>query len=69
MAGFDWPGLMRHGLCGLGLSPAEFWALTPVEFLMKLGLEGGAAPLNRARLFELAAQFPDVAKGADNGDH
>jgi uncharacterized phage protein (TIGR02216 family) len=69
MSGFDWAGLMRHGLRGLGLAPAEFWALTPVEFLVKLGLDGAEAPLNRARLFELAARFPDVTKGTDDGDH
>lgn len=68
MSGFDWPGLMRHGLHGLGLSPAEFWALTPAEFLVKLGHDGGqTAPLNRARLFELAAAFPDVKKGMGDG--
>ena len=31
MSAFDWPGLMRAGICGLGLRPAEFWALTPAE--------------------------------------
>lgn len=68
MSGFDWPGLMRHGLRGLGLSPRDFWALTPAEFLMLMGHEGGGnAPLNRARLFELAAQFPDLKKGTDDG--
>jgi uncharacterized phage protein (TIGR02216 family) len=70
VSGFDWPGLMRHGLRGLGLAPAEFWALTPAELLVKLGLDGGqAAPLNRARMFELAARFPDVKKGTDDGDN
>ena len=24
---FDWPGLMRAGMQGLGLKPHEFWAL------------------------------------------
>ena len=70
MSGFDWPGLIRHGLRGLGLAPAEFWALTPAEFLVKLGYDGAqSAPLNRARLFEMAARFPDIEKGTGDGDH
>ncbi|EAR51077.1 hypothetical protein OG2516_04244 [Oceanicola granulosus HTCC2516] len=57
--GLDWRGLMRAGIGGLGLSPAEFWALTPAELLVRLGLTGGGAPMARARLEELAAAFPD----------
>ncbi|PQO21876.1 hypothetical protein C2I36_16015 [Rhodobacteraceae bacterium WD3A24] len=69
---FDWAGLQRAGLGGLGLSPAVFWALTPRELLLMLGLDGGAAPLSRARLEELAARFPDAVKerrenGTDRG--
>lgn len=56
----DWPGLMRAGLIGLRLKPHEFWALTPAELLMMLGLDGGEAPMARARLDELAARFPDI---------
>ncbi|MGQ0565947.1 MAG: rcc01693 family protein [Gemmobacter sp.] len=62
----DWAGLMRAGLLGLGLSPAEFWRLTPVELRVMLGLEAGAAPLTRARLDELARAFPD-RKERDDG--
>lgn len=60
MSRFDWPALMRAGICGLGLRPAEFWALTPAELALMLG-GGGAAvvPLGRERLEELAAAFPD----------
>ncbi|MCV6593733.1 MAG: phage tail assembly chaperone [Silicimonas sp.] len=58
MARFDWPALLRAGL-GLGLRPAEFWALTPAELALMLGREGSGAPLSRARLEELAAAFPD----------
>ena len=43
----DWAGLMRAGLHGLGLRPAEFWALTPVELQLMLGRDGAAAPLAR----------------------
>jgi len=62
---FDWPGLMRAGMQGLGLSPAAFWALTPAELLLMLGDEPGIAPMGRAGLEALAARFPD----ADVKDH
>ena len=54
----DWPGLMRAGLRGLGLQPQEFWRLTPAELMLMLG-DGARAPLDRARLDELAAAYPD----------
>ena len=64
--GFDWPGLMRAGLCGLGLRPAEFWALTPAELMLMLGVEPGqSGVMGRARLEELAARYPD--RPADAG--
>jgi len=59
VSGFDWAGLMRAGLRGLGLTPAEFWRLTPVELLVMLGVEAGPAPITRARLEELARAYPD----------
>lgn len=65
--GIDWRGLMRAGLHGLGLEPAAFWALTPVELRIMLGAEQVAPPLTRARLAELAAAFPDNAAMADKG--
>ena len=58
MNGFDWRALLRAGAV-LGLKPGEFWRLTPVEFALLLGREGGDAPLCRSRLEELAAAFPD----------
>jgi len=67
MTGLDWPGLMRAGLQGLRLRPAEFWALTPAELFMMLGLDEGAGPLDRAGLETLIARFPDGPKGQDNG--
>ena len=60
----DWPGLLRLGLGRLHLRPGEFWALTPVELLLMLGLEAGDGPLTRARLADLSAAFPDDLKGA-----
>lgn len=63
---FDWPGLMRAGMTQLGLTPTEFWRLTPLELRLMLGLETGMPVLNRARLAELAAAFPDIRKGAEH---
>ena len=68
MGTIDWPGLMRAGLHGLGLRPDQFWRLTPVEWRIMLGADAGVAPFTRARLDELAAAFPDVRKGQDNGN-
>lgn len=61
--GFDWPGLMRAGLRGLGLEPDEFWALTPAELWLLLGPEAGEMPMGRAKLEELSRSFPDTDKG------
>lgn len=67
MNGIDWRGLLQAGLHGLGLEPAVFWRLTPVELKIMLGREGLVPPLTRARLAELAAAFPDVRKDQDDG--
>jgi len=69
MNGIDWPGLMQAGLHRLGLEPAVFWRLTPVELRMMLGREQMIPPLTRARLAELAAAFPDVRKDQDDGGY
>lgn len=53
MTGFDWGGLLRIGVTVGGLKPHEFWALTPSELALILGLEAVEKPLNRARLEEL----------------
>jgi len=62
MTRFAWAALLRAGV-DLGLRPKEFWTLTPAELAFLLGEAGGAAPLSRARLEELAAAFPDRRKG------
>ncbi len=67
--GMDWAALMRAGLRDLRLAPAQFWALTPLELAVMLGFEGGARPLTRARLEELAARYPDTAGAQDNDGH
>ena len=61
MSGFDWPGLMRAAQV-FGVAPRVFWALTPAELMQILGKSGAGAPLNRARLDELAAAFPDCER-------
>ncbi|MDF1801574.1 rcc01693 family protein [Thalassovita sp.] len=67
MNGFDWPALMRAGMNGLGLSPSEFWRLTPAELRILLGAGSGAAPLGRSRLDELLAAYPDRKGDMENG--
>ncbi len=59
MTGFDWTALLQAGLRGLGLRPAEFWALTPAELKLMLGRAEGQTPLARARLNELLDAYPD----------
>jgi uncharacterized phage protein (TIGR02216 family) len=67
MTAIDWAGLMQVGLHGLGMQPAEFWRLTPVELRIKLGAQSSSAPLTRARLDDLARAFPDVKRGPEYG--
>jgi len=58
---------MRAGMQGLGLAPEAFWRLTPAELKIMLGADRIAPSLTRARLDELAAAFPDITKGRENG--
>jgi uncharacterized phage protein (TIGR02216 family) len=62
MSSIDWPGLMRAGMHGLGLTPEAFWRLTPIELKLMLGADRTTPALTRARLDELAAAFPDTGK-------
>ncbi|MBL4813793.1 MAG: phage tail assembly chaperone [Rhodobacteraceae bacterium] len=64
----DWPGLMRLGLKGLRLRPADFWALTPAELMVMLGLDAASAPMGRMRLSELAQAYPDREQAGENAD-
>jgi len=57
--GFDWPALLRTGVRNLGLRPAEFWALTPAEFRLMMGIDAGAAPMQRSALEALSQAYPD----------
>lgn len=56
----DWVAMRRAGLCELRLTPAEFWALTPAEFLLLLGVTDRSSPMGRAGLEELCDKFPDT---------
>ncbi|WP_145396584.1 phage tail assembly chaperone [Paracoccus sulfuroxidans] len=66
----DWPGLMRVGMApqrlgGLGLTPGDFWALTPAELALMLGVDlEGQTGMTRARLQALSARYPDVPAAA-----
>jgi len=62
----DWAALMRAGLHGLRLVPADFWALTPADLMLMLGADKADAPMGRARLDELARAYPDRVKGAND---
>lgn len=65
MPSLDWPGMLRAGLVRLRLRPAEFWALTPAELMLMLGLAGSASrPMARTRLAELVDTFPDRPRPA-----
>lgn len=66
MSGFDWPGLMQAGLRGLGLKPAEFWALTPAELRVMLGETKGGATLVREHLDALIKAYPDTRGETDD---
>ncbi len=56
---FDWPALLRAGLLTLRLRPAEFWALTPAELALMLGLGPAPPAMTRARLNALLERYPD----------
>lgn len=65
MAALDFAGMLRLGLVGLGLHPAQFWDLTPSELAVMAGLAGQAGGMmTRDRLEALAKRFPDDAGNA-----
>ncbi|MDX8352214.1 rcc01693 family protein [Cognatiyoonia sp. IB215182] len=63
----DWNGLLQAGLGRLHLRPAEFWALTPIELQLMLGVTGTQAPMGRMRLDDLLKAYPDEPKDEENG--
>lgn len=66
-SGLDWPGLMRAGMRQLGLRPDQFWALTPAELALMLGIEADTPIMTRNRLAELAARYPDKVAASKHG--
>lgn len=66
-AGFDWPALMRAGIQGLGLTPRDFWALTPAELRLMLGEAKGVRPMARAGLEALLSAYPDGKERVKDG--
>ena len=61
---FDWAELLRLGLTRLGLRPAEFWALTPVELMLLLGPQAGLRPMDKTGLQALLEAYPDMKNEA-----
>lgn len=63
---FPWTDLAQIGFGLLRLSPAAFWASSPRELTlaMQAGQQafGKAAPLERQKMAELMAHFPDGEK-------
>ncbi len=55
----DWANLMRAGLQGLRLRPADFWDMTPAELRVMLGETGKSGPLLSDGLEALIALYPD----------
>ena len=68
MRAFDWPAMMRAGMLGLGLKPAEFWALTPAELHVMAGQRLRSPVMGRDGLERLLAAFPDETGPEDTGE-
>jgi uncharacterized phage protein (TIGR02216 family) len=58
---------MHAGLTQLRLTPREFWALTPAELQIMLGMQAGIAPMARGQLDALLRDFPDMVKDKQDG--
>ena len=61
----DWPTLLRAALRDLRLLPREFWALTPAELGLMLGLDQAQPRMGQDRLQDLIRAFPDERKTDD----
>jgi uncharacterized phage protein (TIGR02216 family) len=67
-ATLDWSGLMRAGIRDLRLRPDDFWALTPSELALMLGMEQVASRMNRDGLARLQLKFPDTPRSEGGPD-
>lgn len=56
----SWPELLRLAAARFGLSPAQVWALSLVEWRALTAPPAGSAPLGRAAFEALAAAHPDA---------
>ncbi len=59
MSRFDSAALLRCGLRQCGLRPDEFWALTPAEFGLLIGMDEAGPALTRDGFAALMAAYPD----------
>lgn len=66
MTHLDWPAMMRAGLLGLRLTPAQFWQLTPAELRLMLGQEAAKSPMGRAGMEALMQAYPDTTGDSDD---
>jgi len=57
--------MMRAGMLGLRLTPAQFWQLTPAELRLMLGQDAGQSAMGRAGLDALMRVYPDETGGCD----
>ena len=63
----DWAGLVNVGIGKLGLQPTEFWALSPIELQVMLGLQDTMMPMQRSRMAALLDAYPDKKEGTADG--
>ncbi|MGB0960499.1 MAG: phage tail assembly chaperone [Halocynthiibacter sp.] len=74
ITGLDWGALLARGLGEAGLRPRDFWALTPLELMLVLGVDASTGPFGRADFESLVQAFPDtcpqeMAARAKNAAH
>ena len=65
MSGINWDHWLTTAVHHHGLSLDVFWAMTPAELMMVLGMKEDRGPMGRDRLAELCAQFPDNSPTTD----
>ncbi len=62
-----WAAMHRAGLSRLGLTPGQFWNLTPHDLAVMLGLDQGSGTMTRDRLATLMDAFPDTGPEPEEG--
>lgn len=56
-----WAAWLAFAIRQLGLAPESFWTLSLAEWRVLTAPPSGAAPMTRAQLSALLAQYPDIA--------